>query len=250
MPRRRSDSIRTWARREKSAAARLANTAAGVAALGGRAGFIGQVAPDQLGEFYRHDLTAAGVEFTTACDGLRRPDRPIDGAGDAGRPPDDEHLPRCRAASAAERARRGRRSASAAILYLEGYLWDPEMPRYAMVRAIDVAREAGRKVAFTLVRHLLRRPSSRRLQRADRRAAGSTSFSPTRPRSRRWPALPHLETAIGVDQGQGRDARRHAQRAWSALRPSGGERARRSARSRSRSWSTRQALAICSRPAS
>ena len=28
------------------------NTAAGVAALGGRAGFIGQVAPDQLGEFY------------------------------------------------------------------------------------------------------------------------------------------------------------------------------------------------------
>ena len=42
-----------------------ANTAAGVAALGARAGFIGQVAPDQLGAFYKHDLTAAGVEFTT-----------------------------------------------------------------------------------------------------------------------------------------------------------------------------------------
>src|SRR3954447_3148279 len=42
-----------------------ANTAAGVAALGARSGFIGQVAPDQLGDFYRHDLTAAGVEFTT-----------------------------------------------------------------------------------------------------------------------------------------------------------------------------------------
>jgi sugar/nucleoside kinase (ribokinase family) len=40
--------------------------------------------------------------------------------------------------------------ASAAILYLEGYLWDPETPRYAMVRAIEVAHEAGRKVAFTL----------------------------------------------------------------------------------------------------
>jgi sugar/nucleoside kinase (ribokinase family) len=37
-----------------------------------------------------------------------------------------------------------------AILYLEGYLWDPETPRYAMIRAIEVAREAGRKVAFTL----------------------------------------------------------------------------------------------------
>src|SRR5689334_12600989 len=43
------------------------NTAAGVAALGGKAGFIGQVAPDQLGEFYRHDLTSAGVEFITAA---------------------------------------------------------------------------------------------------------------------------------------------------------------------------------------
>src|SRR6185295_7689286 len=42
------------------------NTAAGVSALGGRAGFVGQVAPDQLGEFYIHDLRAAGVEFTTA----------------------------------------------------------------------------------------------------------------------------------------------------------------------------------------
>jgi sugar/nucleoside kinase (ribokinase family) len=39
---------------------------------------------------------------------------------------------------------------SSAILYLEGYLWDPETPRYAMIRAIEVAREAKRKVAFTL----------------------------------------------------------------------------------------------------
>jgi sugar/nucleoside kinase (ribokinase family) len=37
-----------------------------------------------------------------------------------------------------------------AILYLEGYLWDPDTPRHAMVRAIEIAREAKRKVAFTL----------------------------------------------------------------------------------------------------
>jgi sugar/nucleoside kinase (ribokinase family) len=125
------------------------NTAAGVAALGGRAGFIGQVAPDQLGTFYRHDLSAAGVEFITP-------------AADVGAPtarsmilvtPDGhrtmntflgaaQHLP----PSALDEAQiRG-----AAILYLEGYLWDPETPRSAMVRAIDVARKAGRKVAFTL----------------------------------------------------------------------------------------------------
>jgi sugar/nucleoside kinase (ribokinase family) len=36
------------------------------------------------------------------------------------------------------------------VLYLEGYLWDPETPRYAMIKAIDIARSAGRKVAFTL----------------------------------------------------------------------------------------------------
>src|SRR5688500_19376918 len=41
------------------------NTAAGVAALGARAGFIGQVAPDPLGEFYIHDLRATGGELTT-----------------------------------------------------------------------------------------------------------------------------------------------------------------------------------------
>jgi sugar/nucleoside kinase (ribokinase family) len=38
----------------------------------------------------------------------------------------------------------------ASILYLEGYLWDPEEPRAAMREAIAIARGAGRKVAFTL----------------------------------------------------------------------------------------------------
>jgi sugar/nucleoside kinase (ribokinase family) len=40
--------------------------------------------------------------------------------------------------------------ADAKVLYLEGYLWDPEEPRAAMRRAIAAARNAGRKVAFTL----------------------------------------------------------------------------------------------------
>ena len=125
------------------------NTAAGVAALGARAGFIGQVAPDQLGDFYIHDLRSTGVEFTTAPtdfgvptarsmvlvtpDGHRTMNTFLGAA---------QHLP----ASALDEAQ----IRDAAILYLEGYLWDPETPRYAMVRAIEVARSAGRKVAFTL----------------------------------------------------------------------------------------------------
>ena len=125
------------------------NTAAGIAALGGRAGFIGQVAPDQLGEFYRHDLTSTGVEFITPAaevgqptarsmilvtpDGHRTMNTFLGAA---------QHLPRHSLDEAQIR--------DSAILYLEGYLWDPETPRYAMVRAIEVAREAGRKIAFTL----------------------------------------------------------------------------------------------------
>ena len=125
------------------------NTAAGVAALGGRAGFIGQVAPDQLGEFYRHDLTATGVEFTTPAADFGEPTGRVLVlvTPDAHRTMNTflgaaQLLP----ASALDEAQ----IASAAVLYLEGYLWDPETPRYAMVRAIEVARSAGRKVAFTL----------------------------------------------------------------------------------------------------
>jgi sugar/nucleoside kinase (ribokinase family) len=125
------------------------NTAAGVAAFGGRAGFIGQVAPDQLGEFYRHDLTAAGVEFITPASDVGSPTARsmILVTPDGHRTMNTflgaaQHLP----ASALDEVQ----IRSAKILYLEGYLWDPETPRYAMVRAIEVAREARRKVAFTL----------------------------------------------------------------------------------------------------
>ena len=41
-----------------------ANTAAGVASFGGRAGFIGKVRDDQLGEVFAHDITSIGVDYT------------------------------------------------------------------------------------------------------------------------------------------------------------------------------------------
>ena len=126
------------------------NTAAGVAMLGGRAGFVGQVADDQLGEVYAHDIQSVGVEFTTAksdpdaaptarCLVLVTPDaqRTMNTFLGAAQNLEPESID-------AEQVR------SASILYLEGYLWDPETPRAAMERAIDIAREAGRKVAFTL----------------------------------------------------------------------------------------------------
>ena len=125
------------------------NTAAGLAALGLKAGFIGQVADDELGNIYRHDISAAGVRFTTPARGdigasarcliLVTPDaqRTMNTFLGAA-----QRLPA--AAISADEV------ASAKILYLEGYLWDPEEPRAAMEAAIGAARAAGTKVAFTL----------------------------------------------------------------------------------------------------
>ena len=126
-----------------------ANTLAGLAALGSKCAFIGQVAEDQLGAVFAHDIRAGGIHFDT-------PPRP-------GQPP----TARCLIFVTPD----GQRTmntflgasqflppevldldliADARVLYLEGYMWDPEQPRAAMRKAIDAARAAGREVALTL----------------------------------------------------------------------------------------------------
>jgi sugar/nucleoside kinase (ribokinase family) len=126
-----------------------ANTVAGLASLGLKAGFIGQLAGDQLGEIFRHDIRSLGVEFETP---------PRNGIGATGTclilvTPDAQRtmntflgaaqMLECDAVDPTH-------VAAAKILYLEGYLWDPEGPRAAMYKAMDAARSAGTKVAFTL----------------------------------------------------------------------------------------------------
>src|SRR5690606_24473063 len=44
-----------------------ANTLAGLAALGARCAFVGQVADDQLGAVFAHDIRAVGIDFDTAA---------------------------------------------------------------------------------------------------------------------------------------------------------------------------------------
>src|SRR5687768_988820 len=41
------------------------NTAAGIAALGGKVAYIGKVADDQLGDVFTHDIRAIGVTYDT-----------------------------------------------------------------------------------------------------------------------------------------------------------------------------------------
>ena len=126
-----------------------ANTVAGLASLGLRAGFIGQLGDDQLGEIFQHDIRSLGVEFATppksdigatarclimvTADAQRTMNTFL---GAAQRLDSDSVDPAA--------------VAGARILYLEGYLWDPHDPRATMMKAIDAAREAGTKVAFTL----------------------------------------------------------------------------------------------------
>lgn len=126
-----------------------ANTVAGLAALGLKAGFIGQLGDDQLGQIFTHDIRSLGVDFHTP---------PRSDAGPSARclivvTPDAQRT-MSTFLGAAQRLDSSTidadRISAAAILYLEGYLWDPEEPRAAMKQAIELARAAGTRVAFTL----------------------------------------------------------------------------------------------------
>jgi sugar/nucleoside kinase (ribokinase family) len=127
-----------------------ANSMAGIAAMGGRAAFIGQIADDQLGEIFRHDMRALGVRFDTPAlnSGNEHP---------TGRclilvtPDAQRTMNTCPGAShqLKPEALDEALIASASILMLEGYLWGPELPRKAMHRAIEIAHGAGRAIAFT-----------------------------------------------------------------------------------------------------
>ena len=126
-----------------------ANSMAGVAAMGGRAAFVGQVAEDQLGLIFEHDMHALGVRFDTPS---------LVGGPPTGRclilvtPDAQRTMNTCPGASHELSPAILDRDliASASILYLEGYLWGPDKPRAAMMEAVRVAHSAGRKVAFTL----------------------------------------------------------------------------------------------------
>jgi len=126
-----------------------ANTAAGIASLGGRVAFIGKVKNDQLGGVFRHDLTSLGVHFSTA---------PANDGPSTARcmvmvTPDAQRTMQTYLGAAVELSPADIDPAiiaAAEITYLEGYLWDPPAAKQAMLKAADLAHEAGRKVALSL----------------------------------------------------------------------------------------------------
>jgi sugar/nucleoside kinase (ribokinase family) len=133
-----------------------ANTAVGVAALGGRAGYVGKVADDGFGATFLHDIAAAGVleahiarvEASTASgdeqatgrclvlvtgDGERTMATHLGVASALGPDDLDEAL-----------------LARSQVVYLEGYLWDQPPAKKALRRAMELAHGADALVALTL----------------------------------------------------------------------------------------------------
>ncbi len=131
------------------------NTAVGVAALGGRAGYVGKVADDELGEVFVHDITAAWVVVAGG-----RPAVPPDPATDTatGRclvlvTPDGERTMATHLGVASTLSPEDLDEglvARAQVLYVEGYLWDLVPAQAAIRRAVEVAHAGDALVALSL----------------------------------------------------------------------------------------------------
>src|SRR5712692_8256180 len=126
-----------------------ANTIVGTANLGARAAYVGKVRDDQIGRLYTHDIRAAGVAFETrpASDG------PATGCSYILVTPDGERTMNTYLGAAQELMPDdidAAQVAASAIIYLEGYLWDPKNAKDAFVKAATIAHDAGRQVALTL----------------------------------------------------------------------------------------------------
>jgi sugar/nucleoside kinase (ribokinase family) len=126
-----------------------ANTIAGVASFGGRAAFIGKVKDDELGRVFAHDIRAAGVAFSTPP----APDGPATARSYILVTPDGERTMNTYLGAAQNLHPDDVDAAivkAAAIIYLEGYLWDPRDAKDAFLKAAAAAHDAERMVALTL----------------------------------------------------------------------------------------------------
>jgi sugar/nucleoside kinase (ribokinase family) len=126
-----------------------ANTIVGLANFGARAAYIGKVRDDQIGKLYSHDISAAGVAFETSA----AKDGPATGCSYILVTPDGERTMNTYLGAAQDLTTADidpAQIAASGIIYLEGYLWDPQNAKEAFVKAATIAHGAGRQVALTL----------------------------------------------------------------------------------------------------
>jgi len=127
----------------------VANSLAGLASLGAQTAFIGKVRNDTLGGIFTHDMRAVGVHFASipAIDGPSTANCLVYVTPDAQRTM-ATYIGACSNVSEADIDEDI--IARSAITYIEGYLWDTENAKAAIRKAMQTARQAGRKIAFTL----------------------------------------------------------------------------------------------------
>tara|TARA_Y100001968_G_scaffold182342_1_gene166950 strand:- start:1150 stop:2157 length:1008 start_codon:yes stop_codon:yes gene_type:complete len=133
----------------QSSGGSVANSLACIAQLGGKAGFIGRVRDDKLGQIFAEEISSTGTIFktppskvgpsTAQCMIFVTPDAQRTmctylGASVLLEPKDID-------LSAVKEAK---------ILYLEGYLWDNPAAKNAFIKAAEIAKNANRKVALSL----------------------------------------------------------------------------------------------------
>ena len=126
-----------------------ANTVIGAANLGCSACFVGKVKHDELGDLFTTDIKKAGVDFpiahakdgpaTARCLIMVTPD---------GQRTMNTFLGACQDLTDADVDPETVEASQ--VVYLEGYLWDPPAAKAAFVKAAEIARAAGNRVALSL----------------------------------------------------------------------------------------------------
>ena len=133
----------------QSSGGSVANSLACIAQLGGKTAFIGRVKDDKLGEIFTQEILRTGTIFKTppSSFGSSTAQCLIFVTPDAQRTmctylgasvllePKDIDLSTVREAK---------------ILYLEGYLWDNPAAKNAFLKAAEIAKNSGKKVALSL----------------------------------------------------------------------------------------------------
>jgi len=127
------------------------NTMAGIAALGGKGAYIGKVRDDQFGKVFRHDIRSIGVDFETpdSTDGINTGKCLVMVHPDAER----TMATFLGAANSLTPADVNPATIQAAkVVYMEGYLFDPEDAKAAFVKAAEAAHAGptGTKVSLSL----------------------------------------------------------------------------------------------------
>jgi sugar/nucleoside kinase (ribokinase family) len=126
-----------------------ANTMAGLASLGAKGVFAGKVKQDRLGGAFAASMRDTGVHYATApAEGGPQTACCLIAVTADGQRSMNTYLGAAREFAVSDL--REDEIAQSDVLYIEGYLWDAPSAKAASLKAIDIARASGTRVAFSL----------------------------------------------------------------------------------------------------